>query len=222
MKRIRRIFLDLDGTLLEGRERHYQCYRNILEQAGFTPIGIDAYWDMKRAMTNRRELLALSGAEELYDRFLATWLATIESPEMLALDRVHDGAVSTLQQWKQQGLELVLITMRQDAKALDGQLERLGLQPLLDAVLVCSHIEGGAGKAEAIRRRFPDMALSRDSLWIGDTEADWTAARALGIDVVLVTNGLRTREYLDTLEGALVVPAIEPGILARACAGDAH
>ena len=46
------------------------------------------------------------------------------------------------------------------------------------------------------------------SLWIGDTEADWEAARSLGCPVVLVANGLRTKDYLMSLEGAVVRPSI--------------
>jgi phosphoglycolate phosphatase-like HAD superfamily hydrolase len=222
MKDYRRLFLDLDGTLLDGRLRHYRCYRSILEAAGFTPIAPEPYWEMKRAMTNRRELLALSGAEALYDHFLATWLATIESPAMLALDQLQEGVLAVLQEWRSQGRMLVLVTLRQDAAALEQQLVQLGLRPLFEAVLVCRHTDGGEGKATAIRGRYPGQDLTADSLLIGDTEADWAAARALGIDVVLVANGLRTAPFLSALEGATVVPALRADILARATPGDAN
>lgn len=205
MSHIKQIFLDLDGPLLDGKERHYHCYRSVLEKFGFKPIGIDEYWEKKRAMVNRRVLLSMSGAEEIYDDFLAAWLTMIESPDMLALDKVQESAVDCLRSWKEQGIELTLVTLRKNKQALDEQLKSTGLRQFLDTVLVCDHAEG---KADTVRRLFQDKTIVEDALWIGDTEADWEAANSLGVDVVLVSNGLRNKEYLIKMKGALVVPSI--------------
>lgn len=208
MSDIKQIFLDLDGPLLDGKERHYFCYRSILERFGFEPIGIDEYWENKRARGNRKDLLNMSGAGEIYDDFLSAWLALIESPEVLALDKVQEGAVDCLRDWKEQGIELVLVTLRKDRQAVEEQLTRLKLRPLLDAVLVCAHANGGGGKADAIRKMFPGASFEENALWIGDTEVDWEAARSLGCNIVLVANGLRCEEYLGTLKSAMIVPSI--------------
>lgn len=208
MSHIKQILLDLDGPLLDGKERHYHCYRGILERFGYKPIGIDEYWEKKRALVNRRDLLKMSGAEEIYDDFLAAWLAMIESPDMLALDKVQEGAVDCLRSWKEQGIQLTLVTLRKDKQALEGQLKLMGLRQFLDVVLVCDPAEGGEGKADAVRSIFQGKLLKEHTLWIGDTEADWEAGNSLGVDVVLVANGLRDQEYLATLKGALVVPSI--------------
>lgn len=208
MSDIKQIFLDLDGPLLDGKERHYSCYRSILEKFGFKPIGIDEYWETKRALVNRRDLLKMSGAEDIYDNFLAEWLLMIESPNMLALDKVQEGAVDCLCGWKERGIELVLVTLRKDKRALEDQLKLLELRPYLDVVLVCDHAEGGEGKADAVRNLIQRKILNEHALWIGDTEADWEAAKSLGCGVVLLSNGLRNEAYLRTLEGAVVKPSI--------------
>lgn len=209
---IRQIFLDLDGPLLDGKERHYFCYRSILERFGFEPIGIDAYWKNKRARGNRRDLLKMSGAEEFYDEFLSAWVRLIESPEALILDKVQEGAADCLRSWKKQGIELIVATMRKNQQALEQQLVSLALRPLLDAVLVCNYADGGAGKAVAVRERYPDTGSMDKALWIGDTEADWEAAQSLGCNIVLVANGLRAEVYLKTLKGAVVLPSISSSI----------
>src|SRR5882724_7039058 len=141
MDNIKKIFLDLDGPLLDGRERHYFCYRTILEKFGFAPVGISEFWEKKRARVNRRDLLKLSGAENIYDDFLAAWLALIESPQALALDKVQDGAVDCLQSWKERKIEIILVTLRKNRQAAEDQLERLGLRRFLDKVLVCDHAD---------------------------------------------------------------------------------
>ncbi len=208
MSHIKQIFLDLDGPLLDGKERHYHCYRSILEKFGFKPIGIDEYWETKRALVNRRDLLKMSGAEDIYDDFLAEWLLMIESPDVLALDKVQEGAVDCLRGWKEQGIELVLVTLRKDKRALEEQLNLMGLRRFLDVVLVCDHATGGEGKADAVQKLFQGKLLSENALWIGDTEADWEAAKSLGCSVVLLSNGLRNEAYLRSLQGAVVKPSI--------------
>ena len=209
MSVIKQIFLDLDGPLLDGKARHYSCYRSILEKFGFEPIGIDAYWETKRALVNRMDLLKMSGAQAIYDDFLGAWLLLIESPEMLALDKVQESAVECLHNWKAQGVELTLVTMRKNWQALEAQLNVTGLRPYLDAVLVCNYEEGGIGKADAVRNHFQGKVNIGDALWIGDTEADWQAARTLGCAVVLLANGLRNETYLRSLQGAVVMPTIK-------------
>jgi phosphoglycolate phosphatase len=208
MSGIKQIFLDLDGPLLDGKERHYFCYRTILEKFGFAPIGIDEYWDMKRALLNRRDLLNLSGAKTIYEEFLVLWLAMIESPAALVFDKVQEGAIDCLRNWKAQGVELVLVTMRKDKSALEGQLALTGLRPFLDTVLVCDHTDGAEGKANAVRNVYYAHNLRKNTLWIGDTEADWGAAQSLGCDVVLLSNGLRNETHLRSLAGNQVEPSI--------------
>ena len=188
MNKIKRIFVDLDGPLLEGKGRHYFCYRTILEQRGFKPVGLEDYWEGKRRMVSRRELLAASGAEDIYVAFLNDWLGIIESPRALEIDSLQEGALGCLGKWRARKLELFLVTMRRNVAALDMQLNATGLREFLDEVLVCDHSGGGASKAAAVRKRLSAVGPVEDALWIGDTEADWEAARALGCPVMLVSN----------------------------------
>ena len=208
MSEIKQIFIDLDGPLLDGKERHYFCYRSILERFGYKSIGIDEYWEKKRALVNRRDLLNLSGAEKIYDDFLVAWLSMIESSEALALDKVQEKAVDCIRSWKGQEIELALVTMRKNKQTLEAQLAATGLRRCLDVVLVCDHADGGAGKAYAVRNMYPSNRFKQDALWIGDTEVDWEAAQSLGCGVVLISNGLRNEAYLLSLKGALVKPSI--------------
>lgn len=208
MKTVDTIFLDLDGPLLDGTQRHYSCYRAIMEDAGFEPIDIERYWQLKRDMINRRELLALSSADALYDEFLRRWLSVIESPESLELDIVQPGALECLRAWKQQGKKLVLVTLRKDAAALQIQLQNKGLSTYLDKVLVCAHESGGAGKAQAVLDFLGERPDAHRSVWVGDTEVDAQAARSLGLDVYLVKNGLRSPAILERLDSTLVVESI--------------
>ncbi|MDP9510727.1 HAD hydrolase-like protein [Pseudomonas protegens] len=208
MKTVDTIFLDLDGPLLDGTQRHYSCYRSIMEGAGFVPIDSERYWQLKRDMINRRELLALSRADSLYDEFLTRWLTLIESPGALELDIVQPGALECLRNWRQQGKRLILVTLRKDAAALQMQLQNKGLSAYLDKVLVCAHESGGAGKAQAVLDFLGERPDPLRSVWVGDTEVDAQAARSLGLDVYLVQNGLRSPAILERLDCTRVVESI--------------
>lgn len=185
------IVLDLDGPLLDGIDRHYACYRSILDELGFPPIAKERYWSQKRERSDRRTLLRQSDAEQIYDEFLARWLARIESPKMLALDRLQPAVLEILGQWRTADVQLILATMRNHRENTLCQLEQLGLLPLLDHVCITGTCDHG-GKAAAVR----ELLAREQAIWIGDTEVDIEAARQLQIPIYAVTCGLRTETKL--------------------------
>jgi phosphoglycolate phosphatase-like HAD superfamily hydrolase len=209
MRKIQQIFLDLDGPLLDGKYRHYSCYSYIMKKYGFSAIALDEYWEKKRLLLNRRDLLQLSDADSIYDEYLSEWLSLIETKELLALDRVQEGALDCLQAWKSLGVNLVLVTLRKNKEAVEEQLRLQGLAEFLDTILVCDHVSGGLGKANAVRNCQDIRIMPENSVWIGDTEVDWEAARSLGVDIILVENGLRNKMYLEQMHGSTVVPSIQ-------------
>jgi phosphoglycolate phosphatase-like HAD superfamily hydrolase len=208
MSRPKRIFLDLDGPLLDGKDKHYHCYQNILEKFGFEPIDKEKYWRKKKNRINLRELLSLSGAESIYNEYLTLWLALIESAEALSFDKLQNGAMSCLKTWKSMGVEVYLVTMRRNKSALEEQLNLTGIKEYINALFVSDHAEGGAGKAKVVQGKFRRTQLEEHAIWIGDTEADWDAAQSLGCNIYLVANGLRSTKYLSTLQNCIVFPTI--------------
>lgn len=199
------IIFDLDGPLLEVRMRLHQCYSDILRRHGFDPMAIDEYWIMKRNRKDRREQLAYSGAECIYDKFLQEWIDTIERPEYLRFDRLQPGALESMSFFKAKGIRLILATMRQSRENLLQELEFLGINSFFSQIVVCPHTDGGEGKARLVTQLGVEPARC---LWIGDTEADILAARCLGCKIWAVTCGVRTEEFLksmnpDILSGGL-------------------
>ncbi len=211
---IRTLVLDLDGPILDGRLRHYACYRRILRAHGYAPIGLQDYWRMKRGRAGRREQLAASGAETLYEEFSRAWLEQIERPELLALDRLQDGVTTKLREWRDRDTRLILATMRRYPERLDEQLVSLGIRAFFDHVVVCEYRWGGAGKA----RKVEDAVAGLDPeqcLWVGDTEVDVEAARSFGCPVWAVTGGLRTESYLASLYPDFLSPDLRSVNLER-------
>lgn len=198
MSRLTHIFLDLDGPLLDGKLRHYDCYRDILEEHHLKPLPIDQYWDLKRDRVDRKHILAMSEAEHLYERFLELWLQRIESEKYLALDRLQHHCLETLSSWKHSGIKLFLVTLRNNPYTLKRQLEKLGISAFIDEWISAGSSQGARGKAKAARSVIP-CGDSNRVVWIGDTEVDIEAARLLGMSVCALSCGLRTRGFLERL-----------------------
>lgn len=199
------IILDLDGPILDGRLRHYQCYSDILLEQGITPIPVDQYWEMKRNKKDRHIQLAASNADSIYDVFLSSWLERIEQERYLSFDRLQPGVLQKLQEWKHDAIRLALITMRNNLVTLHRQMELLGLSLLFDNIVSINKSgEVAIGKANAARS-FVEMGEKNSVLWIGDTEVDIFAARLLGVKACAVSCGLRTAEYLVTLDPDFIV-----------------
>jgi phosphoglycolate phosphatase len=199
---IRNVVVDLDGPILDGKKRHYTCYRVILESMGYPTLAVDEYWQLKRERTHPRDILARTGAQEYYDTFAAQWVEVIEDARVLPLDTIHAGALETLAAWASRPLRLILATLRQRKPNLYRQLDALELSRHFDEVVVCN---AGEAKAQAVRV----LALEPEhTVWIGDTEVDVSAARTLGMRSIAVTCGLRSEDFLcalhpDTLAASL-------------------
>jgi phosphoglycolate phosphatase-like HAD superfamily hydrolase len=190
------IILDLDGPLLDGVDRHYECYCRILQRFGYRPIAKKRYWDQKRLRVDRRTLLAQSHAEETYDEFLSHWIQQIESPELLALDRLQPEVLTLLQKWRDSGVKLILATMRNRRENTLCQLERLQLEPLFNEIFITGSADTG-GKAAAVQSYLKQHAgVDNEAIWVGDTEVDIDASHKLQLPLYAVTCGLRTEEKL--------------------------
>lgn len=191
------IILDLDGPILDGKLRHYQCYSDILRENGFIPIPLNEYWEMKRMRIDRHDQLAASRADAIYDTFLQYWMERIEEKRYLSFDRLHPGVLQKLESWRSLGVKLVIVTMRNNKVNLLWQLEKLELMPFFERIITVGSCSG-ADKANAVR---DNVALSKhdSALWVGDTEVDIDAAHELGVKICAVGCGLRKPVYLASL-----------------------
>jgi phosphoglycolate phosphatase len=197
------------------RERHYATYRSAVAAFGGRPLEVGTYWARKRRGVGWAALLAASGvAADRQGAFLERFVAEIEDPRRLRLDRLFPGAAETLQALRDRGDRLVLLSLRRSPAALLRQVDDLGIAAAFERV--CSgqrHPEGHRAKVHLVRRVDPGPA----AVLVGDTEADVLAARQLGLASVGVAGGLRTRGYLRRAGADVVVDGVRqlPAVLAR-------
>jgi phosphoglycolate phosphatase-like HAD superfamily hydrolase len=207
------LILDLDGPILDGRQRQYRCYSDIVLELGGLPLAIDEYWSLKRKRIDHAELLCRSGGVPSDGAFQRAWLERIELPDYLRLDVVQTGVRETLSAWRHEGRRLILATMRQSESNLIAQLSSLTLLEFFEYVVQVRGNTATAAKDKAseVARRVPNLGAG-GTLWIGDTEVDLEAGRAVGTVVALVGCGIREASWLATLDPDFLeddLPALE-------------
>lgn len=198
------ICLDLDGTLIDIRERYYAIYSRLAQALGCEPTGKLEYWRRRRRGVPADALLAGldAPARELFSQ---RWRFSIESPDCLALDTPIAGALDTLEQLSRR-YRPVLVTLRRNRNALLEQLRNLGFAGLFAAILSPSTGAGSPeSKAFLIRRQSLGAA---PAAIIGDSEADIEAAQALGVPSVCVLSGIRDRQFLSALSPNHIIDSV--------------
>lgn len=185
------IFIDLDGTLLEGKLKHYNCYKDIILKDGGTPLDIDIYWDMKRSKITRDVFLEKSNYKCTYNNFLTQWLENIESEKYLYYDQLKPDVIEVLNGWKNYTHRIILITMRNNQENLYRQLDELKIRNIFDEIIICSCKENNE------KYKFVKDIKFVKAIVIGDTEHDVNLAEKLNIKCIAVTSGLRKKRFLN-------------------------
>lgn len=214
------LFMDLDGTLLDDTARHYSTYAELLglpEMRGL-PIPDKEYWGLRREGKPIEEILRKSRLfPTKFKEFGQRFEERVETPEMLALDRVRVGTETALGKLYTK-TPIVLVTQRRDGEALESQLAGLGLTKYFVTVL--------SGAPPRLRRTDPEQRWKHkaqlikdryklpptESVYLGDTETDVKVARHFHWEVYLVENGHRKKELQIKADPDRIVPDL-PGAL---------
>lgn len=202
------IIFDLDGTILDTSQRHYIAYRNIMEMFGYREGNIlprESYLECKRLGIDRYELLSFSNATQHYDRFLSSWLEIIEDKEYLKYDKLFDTfSVPAVLNFLAQKKKLVLATMRNNYTNLYDQLSELSIDELFDEIILIPSLSNSDKRSVSFSKYF----LPNRTLFVGDTEKDIESARILNSKVCVVTCGLRSHSYLQSMSPDYIVSNI--------------
>jgi phosphoglycolate phosphatase-like HAD superfamily hydrolase len=211
-----RIITDFDGPIMDVSERYYRVYQFCLEcttQPGqqTTPLSKAEFWSLKRCQTPERQIAQRSGLDETQSlEFARIRRETVHTMPYLAYDQPVSGAIATLNQLHQTGIELVTMTMRR-VRELDNAFSRydLGKYFAPDRRYCLSNdynkTNDVADKTQLMTRAVSELPAASDTWMVGDTEADILSAKANGIPVIGVLSGIRDRAHLQRHEPDWIV-----------------
>ncbi len=223
------VFCDLDGPLIDVSRRYYKTYQLAIAetQAHFQaqgrslllkPLSESQFWQMKQERMPDADIAFCSGLRhEQIDLFLLNVLEIVNQPILLQEDRVQPNVVQSLEQLRQHGVHLSVVTLRCQSEARQ-LLKELNLAHYFDQICGAkdrsSAYQNYAEEKQAILENLI-RKVNDDSgqFWIiGDTEADILAGQALGLSTVALTCGIRSHAYLERLEPTTVLPDLPTAV----------
>jgi|SRR6185437_15162466 len=191
------IFFDLDGTLLDSRERLYQLFQHLVPDSN---LSFNEYWELKRNKIGHKEILKthFSYSEEAFTSFEKIWMERIELPEWLALDKPFNGITNYLKELKNKH-SLYIITARQLEDLAIEQINQIGWKGLFEKILVTGK------KMEKYDLIKASVKVSNEDWFVGDTGKDIQIGKKLDINTVAVLSGFLNRDKLEEYNPDLIV-----------------
>lgn len=189
------LFLDLDGPILDVRQRYYAVHRALLGEEPAARLDLETFWHLKRSRASHAVVLERCGVDPAaVGAYSKGWKERIESAEFLPLDQVFEGVDGLLRNWMTHHA-LVVVTLRQRPELVRGQLLALGILGCFRDVLTADPTAGHGWEAKA--RLIREHPLYEPSACvIGDTEMDIRAGKLTGLRTAGVLSGIRSRELL--------------------------
>ena len=183
------LFFDLDGTLLDSRERLYQLFQALVPQSTFS---FSAYWDLKRFKNDHKTILSkfFGFNDKGIKNFEKIWMSEIEDDRWLLLDRPFPGVTDYLITLKDRGCSLYLTTSRQFRDKVLKQIEDFQWESLFTGIYVT---EQKISKSELLSR----FRFYSDCWLIGDTGYDIIEGKKLNFKTVGIYSGFLTKEKLE-------------------------
>jgi len=197
-----KIFLDLDGTILDVKRRCYRLYVNLLSHGGFDTVDLGTYWTMKRNRVLEEDVAAKTTSIIFAKYYAKKRMGLIETMDYLILDNLFDGLRTVLDKWSFYH-DLYLVTSRHDEINLNNQLLLFDLHKYFKCIYVSGELEI---KKECLIKH--EISNRKECIIVGDTETDIEAGKFLGIKTAAVTSGIRKKRLLTTYSPDILIEDI--------------
>ncbi|MEM9136521.1 MAG: HAD family hydrolase [Cyanobacteria bacterium P01_F01_bin.42] len=220
------VFCDLDGPLVDVSHRYYKTYCLAISETvehylregkvlSVRPMHRDRFWHLKLERIPDVDIAQMTGfSGDEIDFFLRTVRDLVNQPHLLKEDRIQPWAIGALERLVARGIRLSLVTLRSHDQAVQV-LKRFGLYHYFDVVQgstdeFAAYDNYANVKTVMLSRLINHQADQLKGAWmIGDTEADIQSAKAVGVQSIAVSCGMRSQAYLQRLEPSYVVQNLE-------------
>lgn len=206
------LFCDFDGPIVDVSDRYYHTYRlglaeieTAYDQQGVSLplhyLSKQQFWQMKQERTPDIEIAMRSGLQgEQIHVFLERVKQIVNQPHLLNQDQIQPGVRWALALLNSQGVQLVLVTLREQNQATQ-MLREQGLESLFSGIWGARDDGAAYLNQSDHKTRLLKQAVAHTqaaTAWmVGDTEADILAGQAVHIPTIALTCGIRSRVYLQ-------------------------
>ncbi len=203
------IFLDFDGPLVDNFPRHTQLFVDLAQKFNFQPIDLHEYWQLKRQRVSEAEILKkCKGFDSKYlSEYMQLRGSLIETQQYLKLNALIPKTETNLEILKKAG-RLVLLTTRNHIENLHWEIKDKKIDHYFNQILCAGSDKESSAETKIKLINSSGIKLTVGDFIIGDTEAEIICGKALNLITISTTNGIRTREYLESLNPLITAPDI--------------
>jgi phosphoglycolate phosphatase len=189
------IYFDLDGPIIDVSGKFYKIYSDLLGERGYPTLSKKEYWQLKREHVPIPQIVLRTCPNEFVDYYIKKRIEVIENFEYLKHDELIPGAEKVLEELMQDH-KLILVTLRNNSKTLFQELVFFDLKRYFTTIL---SLDNNHGDWRIKVKLIEDSGslTDKNSLIVGDTEADIITGKKLGIKTCAVMCGIRTKELLE-------------------------
>ncbi|RQO39113.1 HAD family hydrolase [Chryseobacterium sp. KBW03] len=194
------IFFDLDGTLIDSRQRLYQLFQSLVPTS---ELSFDEYWALKRNKTSHKEIILskFNYSNEQYSDFEKKWMSEIELEKWLQLDTPFEGIVDVLILLSKNH-DLFVVTARQSESIALEQIKSFGWENIFTKILVTQQQQE---KHDLIKNA---VRVTPEDWFIGDTGKDIQTGKLLGIKTAAVLSGFLSKESLLPYQPDIIINTV--------------
>jgi len=223
---VRLIIFDLDGTLLDTRERDYQTFAYVFKKYGIKKLSRKKFFSLRRKGLIASEIISYFlryGNDSLRNEILKKRKAIIEFDHFLKFDKPLFNLEKTLEKIRNKGIKIGIASLRVSNEGFIKSIEQIGILEYVDVYLCRAHIPSpifvNDDEQELIKMKeklycliIQFSKISRDeTIVVGDSKIDLKAAENQKIKAFGVLTPYN-REILHSFCGVKIISNI-PDIL---------
>jgi phosphoglycolate phosphatase-like HAD superfamily hydrolase len=198
-----KIFIDLDGTLLEISEKYYRIYCDFMHANGLRSLSKNTYWKLKRGKRLDPFFEKNTVIKNKFDKF---FLKNVERNKYLKFDILFTGVNLTLKKLKRAGYKLYIITLRHNKINMFKQINKLGIKSAFYKILCGKPNFKDSSKNYINKEKMITTLIEVDGVIVGDSSADILCGKKLGLKTVAVLNGISNYSRIKSFKPDYIIP----------------
>lgn len=199
------VFLDLDGTLINNSKRYFESYR---KASNNQDLNFESFLISRKKYMNAKTMFTDTNqyTDQTLKDFEIVWGLNIEKEELLSFDTLFSGVPKWLHHLSKK-TNIIYCTNRRSYQHLINQLEYLDIKKYASDILMSFQ----KTKEETILKS--NIIYSSGDWFIGDTPADISAGKSLGLKTCGVFSGLNSEQVLKSYNPDLLLSNVTEFII---------
>jgi HAD superfamily hydrolase (TIGR01549 family) len=199
-KRMRAVFFDLDGTILNNTFKAKEAKTAVIER--ITELGLDtrniSIDDTVKSMLEKAEAQVQKGGRLTRESLRKNLSAVLDrfDVEALSESKLTKGATHVMCELKKSGVKVGLVS-NSGSKGVELALKKFDLARFFDLVITRDDVKRIKPNGDCIRKALSTLGYRpNDAAYVGDSWIDVMAAKDAGVMAIAIVGGISPKEKL--------------------------